>query len=167
MVTRAKWDSKTGLAEAEIPADAISVDLKTRGNTLSFRKCGDAEADAVELATLALAARRDKVEKVELVWVPDDVLSSRGVHLDETPGDTPVSAMVDEHVDAVRLDYSRLGLVADRINEALAADSYKRWTRSQVRTVLVRGIELGRLQLEDLADEVREEVQKAMNKRKV
>ena len=42
MITRPKWQPKDGLALDEIPADAITADLRTANNALSFWQCGQA-----------------------------------------------------------------------------------------------------------------------------
>ena len=163
-VTRAKWQATAGLRSDEIPADAVSVDLRTRGNTLSFWKCAEASAEALELAALALAAQRDTLDKVELVWLPVEALSSRGVGMEQTPGETPLSCMVDRHVDAVRLDYARLGIVAAAVASALEQEAYRRWTRKQVRTVLVKGVCQGLIELDTLKAKVRAEIEPELRK---
>ena len=35
-IARAKWESKDDLSKEEIPADAVTVDLRTSDNVLSF-----------------------------------------------------------------------------------------------------------------------------------
>jgi hypothetical protein len=73
--TRAKWQPKPDLAEGEIAADAVTVDSRTTGNTLSFWRCLSAEAD-VGLATkdtpgdtpvVSLREHHVDLEKLDLV----------------------------------------------------------------------------------------------------
>ena len=47
-ISLAKWSKKQEqgeLAEDEIPADAVTADLRTQDNKLSFWRCGDGEGD--------------------------------------------------------------------------------------------------------------------------
>ena len=57
------------MGAGEIPADAVTADLRTNGNSLSFWECGDGKKPDVEGAVLALASAQDRLEKVEMVWV--------------------------------------------------------------------------------------------------
>ena len=75
-ISLAKW-SKTGELEVgEIPADAVTLDLKTQDNKLSFWRCGDGERAGVNEAALAIAAACDRVDKIAVVWLAAD-LSTR------------------------------------------------------------------------------------------
>jgi hypothetical protein len=61
MITRPKWQPKQGLASDEIPADAITADLRTSNNVLSFWQCGEATDPEISTAVLAIAAGRDRL----------------------------------------------------------------------------------------------------------
>ena len=50
MFTRAKWKQCVDLGSQEIPADAVTCDLKTRDNTLSFWQCGEGTDEEVSEA---------------------------------------------------------------------------------------------------------------------
>ena len=60
-ITRAKWEAKQGLAADEIPSDAITIDLRTQGNALSFWQCPTDAVSDVEEAALAIAAAGERV----------------------------------------------------------------------------------------------------------
>ena len=53
------------MSAGEISADAITGDLRTQGNSLSFWQCGIAEQDKLEEAALAIAAGRDSIDCAE------------------------------------------------------------------------------------------------------
>lgn len=72
-ITRAKWVD-AHLNSGEIPADAVTVDLRTRNNTLSFWQCGDATEEELDEAVLALAAAAQRVESIDIVWLSYDEL---------------------------------------------------------------------------------------------
>lgn len=72
MITRHKWQPKDGLAADEIPAGAIAADLRTANNTLSFWQCGRATDLEVSDAVLAIAAGRDRIQKLDIVWILTD-----------------------------------------------------------------------------------------------
>ena len=60
-ITQAKWRPKAGFAEGEIAADAVTVDLKTQDNSLSFWRCPTETTQDLEKAVLAIAATRNTV----------------------------------------------------------------------------------------------------------
>ena len=110
-IARAKWAAKDGLSESEIPADAVTADLKTQQNSLSFWRCPSDEKHDIEEAVLAIAAAGDRVDRLDIVWIADEELQADGQSLKDTAGRTPVTDMVAMHVDVSRLDYVRLGNV--------------------------------------------------------
>lgn len=160
-ITRSKWEDRRGMGAGEIPADAVTADLRTHGNSLSFWECGDGKKPDVEGAVLALASAQDRLEKVEMVWVAvEELQQAADQRLKYTQGKTPVVDLVDQHVDVCGLDYVRIGAVARRIVAALAEKRYKRFPKGVVKALLVNAIEMERLKLEDLQQRVKDEIEK-------
>ena len=52
-------------------------------------------------AALALSAGGQRVENIEIVWLSYDDLMADGQQIDATAGRTPVTEMIERHVDAV------------------------------------------------------------------
>ncbi len=66
-INHAKWERTNGLAPGGIPADAVTVDLRTMNNSLSFwRYTGDHYEGLCE-AVLALAAGFERLDKADVV----------------------------------------------------------------------------------------------------
>ena len=62
-IARAKWEPKPELGNDEIAADAVTADLKTTGNTLSFWRCesssaADLQREIVKSCTILLRVNR-------------------------------------------------------------------------------------------------------------
>ena len=73
-ITRAKWERRDGLANGEIPADAVTADLRTTDNTLSFWTFEDASDEGIRATALVLATAADRVDRMDIVWVMQDLL---------------------------------------------------------------------------------------------
>lgn len=157
-VTRAKWDRREGLQEGEVAADAVTTDLRTHDNKLSFWRCGSGSAGEIRSAALALAAGLERLEKVELVWIAASDLVQDGLDLSNSPGRTPIEDLAERHVDVGQLDYSRLGKVAVLVSSALGEDRHRRLARQAVRELLAGAIRDGRLQPEDLRPKLASEL---------
>lgn len=157
-ITRAKWVS-ADLDSGEIPADAVTADLRTKNNTLSFWQCGDGTEEGLNEAVLALAAAGQRVENIDIVWLSYDELRADGQRLDITAGLTPVAELVERHVDLSFLDYVRLGRVADRVAAALEEGRHRRLTRPRVVEILARAVQQRRVDLSDLQEKVRSAVE--------
>ena len=157
-ISLAKWSKKGELAEGEIPADAVTADLRTQGNALSFWRCGDGERVEVEEAALAIAAACDSVDKVDIVWLASAELQDDGQTLQDTKGRTPVLELAELHVDVCRLDYIRLGRIAKCLVTALKKEHYLRLRKARVRNLLAEAVEQGRIDPKDLEKRVREEL---------
>ena len=164
VISRAKWEQKEWMHEEEISADAVTADLRTQNNSLSFWRCGNGSDEEINNVVLAIAAGRDKIDKVEIVLIDDEDLKTDGQTIEASKGRTPVESLVELHVDVMQLDYSRLGKVACRVASAVAADQYHRVSKQRVATLLVTAINGGEvLQIEGLNEKLRPQVQKLLS----
>lgn len=157
-ITRAKWAAIEDLSVGEIPADAVTVDLRTQENSLSFWRCPtDSDGDVEEVA-LAIAAAGERIDRLDIVWLADEELQNDGHVLKNTEGRTPLADMAAMHVDVSRLDFVRLGKVARQVDAALEGDRHRRLTKARVRSLIKQAVEQGRIDSSDLDDKLRDEV---------
>lgn len=163
-ITRAKWEAKQELSTGEISADAITGDLRTQDNSLSFWQCGIGDKTKLEEVALAIAAGRDTVAKLEIVWLADDDLRDDGQILKNTEGRTPVADLAKLHVDVCALDYARLGKIAHRVVTAIKEKRYLRLTKLRIKKLLTIAVDQGRIGIEDLEDKIQVEVLKSLQK---
>ena len=164
MITRSKWEPKSGIESGEISADAVTGDLRTQDNALSFWRCGSGTGNDLEDTVLAIAAGRTDIAKVELVWLDAEDLQSDGQTMKDSHGRTPVRELAHLHVDLCRLDFERLGRVARRVDSALNEERYRRLTRVGVKDLLENAVRSGRIDINDLQDKVRNEIQTSLAK---
>ena len=157
-ITRAKWELPEDFSEGEIPADAVSVDLKTKSNTLSFWQCASASPENLDEIVLALAAAGEKIDTMDIVWLPSESLC-KGLAHEGTPGETPIEELADRHVNVCKLDYVRLGTVAKRIANAIEKGNYKRLPKSRVAEIFVEAVQSGRVRLSSLSEKIREKIE--------
>ncbi len=167
-ISRAKWDSEfniqRGLAKGEISADAVTSDLRTQNNTLSFWQCNADKSTSIEDAVLAIAAAGDRLDKLDIVWLPESELRSDGHFLKNTEGRTPVSDLVGMHVDICKLDYIRLGKIVERVHNAVEDNHWRRFKKLEVKKLLASAIIHGRILPENLREGIRKEVSKRIKK---
>ena len=153
-ISRAKWGAGGLLTPDEIPADAITSDLRTQGNALSFWQCGTGTEEEIEEAALALLAAGNRIDRIDVVWLDDDKLREDGHNLISTDGKTAVKELVHQHMDVSSVDYKCLGLVASRIIEAMGNDQYRRLSKREAMNLLGVAIEKGRLDRSALPEKV-------------
>ena len=162
MITCTKWEPKQGLPPRKISADAVTGDLRTKNNTLSFWRCQSGTEDDFNDAALAIAAGRNRVDRVEIIWIDDQDLETDEQTLKDTKGRTPVADLVERHVDVCELDYERLGKVAYRIVSALDKNQLLKLPRKRVKRLLVAAVSEGRVDIEALDEKVRTEVEESL-----
>ena len=75
----AKWKQAVDLGDGEISADAITGDLRTTKNKLSFWRCPTAEVPDLERAALAIATARDPLDRIDLVYLDDASIRKNGL----------------------------------------------------------------------------------------
>ena len=143
----------------DVSADALTADLKTRNNELSFWRCTLTSHDAREVA-LALAAGFERPEKIFVLLFPEGDLRSEGILLRPSDGQTPVSDLRERHADAIELTADTLCRVAKPIAYYIRKDGDNcfLFTKREVLEILAEAIREGRLALEDLKDKVGDRV---------
>jgi hypothetical protein len=163
MIAGAKWEQSADLREGEIAADAVTGDLRTRQNSLSFWRCR-AAADDRELrnAALAMATARDRLDRLDLVYLDEDWIREIGLEIRATPGNTPVSSLRSSHVDVDQLDLARLGAIAGMIATAHRANAELKMSRLEVLSIIVKAVRDGLVGIDALRGDLREKVEAAL-----
>ena len=147
LTLRRKSGSATRVG-GEIGADAITADLRTRGNTLSFWICQTPETSELQEVVLAFAAGWKRPDKLDLVWIERELIESSGIRLDATKGNTRVVDLQNQHVDATHLDLWRLGKLAEHVAEAIRMKvQWRRFTKNEVVETLMSAVRSNRLDL--------------------
>lgn len=158
-VNWAKW--KPGARPGEIRADAVTVDLRTKDDTLSFWAVGGSgppTPDELANIALALAFGLLRPDKIELVCVPAEALTAAGIEIEATPGATPVADLRNRHRDAVRLDLDRLGAAARLVAEVIRsrADAVIAYKRDRIEAAMKQALSSGKVALAEVNEQLRE-----------
>ena len=157
-IARVKWEPKPDLSAGEISADAVTGDLRTHENSLSFWRCHTETNGDVEEAALAIAAAGNRIDKIDIVWLVDDELRADGQTLRDSDGRTPIPDLVDRHVDVCKLDYIHLGKIACRVVAAIEANRWRRLQRAHIKKLLLTAIKEDRVKIDKLEGDVRNEI---------
>ena len=165
-ITPGKWKKTEGLQAGEAPADAVTNDLQTKSNALSFWRCNDVSKDhesvrAVALA-LATAPRVERFELLRLVFVPVAELKADEQTLKATSGDTAAESLAGLHVDIERLDAFRLAKLARSIAAASLKRRCCRFTKSDIRLLVVEAYGQGQLDTNKLEPKLLEAIKDAL-----
>lgn len=152
-ISRAKWNyqNSEGIKKKEIPADVISIDLKTKGNTLSLWKTEDDSTDNINKAVLALVTS-NKLDTIDVVWFDKKSFSKKKIVVRPSPGNTPVETLIESHFNACSLDYKRLGKVAKVIQKAIKSGNTKRYRKKEIIDIVKKGIENNLVNKNDLPE---------------
>ncbi len=151
----AKWLDNSGSPNDPITADAITGDLRTRDNRLSFWQCGSAKTYDLHEVVLALASNFQRLEKMYVVWVDCNDILANGLQLDQSPGESRVAGLAHLHVDVCRLDYGGLGEVANLVSNAIANCNFDLFERNDVCDILTEAVLSERISIDVLEEKVR------------
>ena len=143
------------MPDGAIQADAISVDLRTSGNKLSFWKCASDSEEHVANAVLAMAAGGKRIDKMQVVVLEDSILHDLGLTIVDSEGNTPIEELRDSHADLVHLDYLRLGQVARQVAEAARNEAQRLFEKDRVVTLIQAAVDENRVKRDDLSEEIR------------
>lgn len=165
-ITLAKWHptnrNNLSLSEHEIAADAVTGDLRTKENTLSFWRCPSGTQSEVEEAALAIAATWDRTQKLCIIWLDISDLQVDDHEFEYAMGHTPVTDLTQRHVNICNLDYVRLGKIAERVTMAIQNNRYRLLTKEEVKNLLVSAAQEGRFSLSDLSEGLQGEIKSHM-----
>lgn len=167
-ISKAKWKKPAGEGSKSdtIAADAVTADLRTEKNQLSFWLCIDPR-DSAELnkVVLALATLYERPNIMDVAWLDGNVLKSVGISLDPTDGKTKVVTLQSLHVDAGPFDLSTLATLAHLFAESIRDhDRCKRISEKKVLQILCEALEEGLFSLDDL-EEKQKKLRAAIEKR--
>ena len=163
-IGRRKWPTTYADGSVDrIPADAVTADLRTQKNRLSFWICKG--VDDLEGAVLAIAAAAQRITPIDIVWIEDHERRFSGYRRVRTEGDTPVAAWRQRHLDLGGLDYAGLGMLASVVADAVSADRWQRVPLPRVREMLARAVSEDARRLDDLEPRVQSEIRTALDKR--
>jgi hypothetical protein len=142
-ISRAKWQSGA-FADDEIAADAITVDLRTTSNTLSFWTCATPNEAELNQVVLALATTAERLDKFDVAWISEQSVNDAGLATKNTEGKTPVENLRKRHADIV------------------TNNNHRRMARKDVLGLVTEAVRSKLIKVEDLQQNVREEVARAL-----
>ena len=157
-ISTAKWKAKTNIAANEISADAVTHDMRTIGNTLSFWLYDPAREGSLEEAALALASIRDNIQRLDLVWVDQKIVEQINLRVESTQGETPARHLKSNHRDVIGLDVTRLMALAQNLANALINNQTRRFTEKQIHTLLCNAAKNNLIAMDDLKSSVAEKI---------
>jgi hypothetical protein len=147
----AKWTECLNGCRDAIPADAITICLRTSNNTLSVWHLlsPDDECEFVDIAiamTLTNADRSGSIDTIDFVYIELDRLIELGLTVVETPGNTLYESYRDKHLDISDLDYPSLGIVSDALKSQMSNQKIKRIERGKIKSRIKQLIRSGEIQ---------------------
>ncbi len=148
-----KWKQRNITGGEPPSADAITNCMRTSKNTLSV--WGIESSTDLEEAVLAIASQFDHLDTADFLIIETELLDSKGLSLENTPGFTPYKEFVNQHRDVIDLDYHKLGDMADVIVESIKRAYNQRFTKAMLKKILVEGIQQGKIDPEELKESVR------------
>lgn len=163
-INAAKWHPAADLAMGEVSADAVTSDLRTTANELSFWVCPSNDDAELRETVLALAAAGDRLDKLDVAWIQLSATSGLTVNKSPQHALIPIESLKERHVDVANLDLVRLGKVATLVHSAVAGSQFKRFAKREVLAVVVAAVRNGRVKASALKDSLRQDVEQALQK---
>lgn len=151
-ISRAKWEKALEACNnmpdiSSFPADTLTSDMRTSGNTLSVW-----DVENQEDAVLAMMTNNNsRIERVDILYLDD----LRGVNIKSSKGNTAVADLIERHKDIEQLNYDSLGIVAGIFLDAYRRQSFRSFTKKEIKNILQKAIDNGRITIDKLNPDVR------------
>ena len=153
-IRKNRWrpELPTWLGSDDVPADPLG-DLSTLDNKLSVWYVDDAQQNLGRVSA-ALAAGREKIDKLDYALIDIDTLTRLGIESKKTPGESPDDhANKNWHYDLHRLSGKALTSLAKAILPQ--TESRARLLPKKVKELIKAGLSNAELDSERLKPEVR------------
>lgn len=152
-----KW-MQNRILEGEAPsADAITNCIRTKANKLSFWKAINEEK--INDAVLAIVSHFDHLESCDIIAINDVMIDCSDLHINSSDGVTLYNAFSDNHYDIEKLDYDKLGKIAEIIIESIKMGNRTRFTKKRLKDLLASGINDGKINIDDLKPGVKKYIE--------
>lgn len=135
-----KWRPCESKAPEDYDADAITSCIRTTNNTLSVWQTinPDLTSDENKELITAIASIQQSLDLMDLVVLEEAELTQAGIDLVEIPGESKIDAMNGHHRDLAGINYKKLGIVSQKIVNAVGqAGRYKRFTIAEVQDLFL------------------------------
>lgn len=151
-IEMAKWRQRDILGSEEPSADAITNCMKTMGNTLSVWLI-ESEAE-LEEAILAMVAESAHFDAIDVISLPTEEIEKVKLTLSSEIGKTPYKNFSSRHRNIAKLTYSSLGSVSKLIIESIRRTQKTRYTRDELKTIMLKGLSSGKISWDELKPDV-------------
>jgi len=154
-VRQDRWYGAQSSPDEPLPGDPLA-DLNTRGNSLSVWQVL-ANNTNLEDIIVNLAANSGYLSNVDVVLIGEEAIGDLGIRVEATQGRTPLAHATGYHRDLVRLRAQDLVEIAEVIRHR---GVFRDFTEKEVRELLARYINEGRLNASQLQPDVRSHLEK-------
>ena len=157
-ISRAKWpEDVSGVEVKDVRADAITGCMRTTSDELSLwkvDKIGNPEEDVLPIIT-----GFEKPNRCEIVYIDEQLFIDQGIEVVQEKGNTPLKELADTHYEAFVKNYDGLGKFAKVILNSLKNDgNFVKISDRQVKNIIKRLVESGRISSEQLNDTMQEKL---------
>ena len=157
-VRQSRWDSAADydwLGEGDIPADPLADFAGTSDNCLSVWFLDDQMTDLDHLVA-ALAATRERTDKLDYVVFPESHLQNAGIEVCTTCGRTPDDQINSHHRDLIHLSGTKVLALTHRV--CATNLGLKRVDARRILQLIADAVRHGRIPLERIGPNLRDDV---------
>ncbi|MGA2362575.1 MAG: hypothetical protein ABSG73_08945 [Candidatus Aminicenantales bacterium] len=151
-----KWRQREFIDNDEISADAITLCLKTSGNTISVWKIES--EDYIDEAVLAFISRADHLEAAFFVLLSEEHLNNNKISIEQRDDETPYKAQIKNHMVLTQLSYKTLGVIAHYILNEVKNDKIKSYAEGRLKRMFAKAISSGKIDMADLKDDIKKKI---------
>lgn len=137
--------------------------MKTQQNAISTWAIKQDDPSERANAVLAMASSFTSLDTIDVVILDASHVESFGLRLEQTSGNTCVSELADTHRDIVNLTYQSLGVLATLIANCITDERVQRFTKSELRKILISAVQSGMVELAQLNDNVQKKLKGHLN----
>lgn len=163
LIRQSRWDlpgNYDWLAEDDIPADPLADFANTTENRLSVWFVGEDEGNLNDVLA-ALAASREKTDKIDYLLFTQDHLDAAGIETREADGNTPDEHINGLHRDLIHLSAAKVIALATAVWRQNLGP--RRIDERRAVQLVAEAVRTGRILLEKLRPRLRDDVRSCLD----
>ena len=153
-ISRAKWEQSKIEDKDDVFADAITSCLRTFNNDLSVWKVENESKLEDAILALITGSKQTKLSTLHFVIIEENIVLEKGLILNDTNGDTVIPGLIKNHRDISELTYKKLGILKSIILNSIGNNKSAFYTRKQLKDLIKKALNDGRLCKEKLNEEL-------------
>jgi len=155
-VTGKYWSFKCPNSMKKLPADLITMDMRTEDNSFSLYKIE--KNNFLNKVILGLAINRERIQKLQYIRIDESRIKSEKFKIQKTDGHTKLDVVNNNHFDIINLKSHTIVELAWFLAKIVEKGDTETIPKQEIKKMITEAINCGEIDISVLTKNVQEEI---------